>query len=232
MSSPLSSPSWREAPSQQRKKEPMTHLLPATIRSVLSTGRLRRPILWVITLLGVLAMPGLAGAEVLTFHRFEAEATANYIVNQQCPDGSTVQKRVTVIGGHEEESESGVSTLDSDFLTVLIRGFDCDRTFVSARGSGLADFEFSPSLQTASVEGTVTTNDGRSVTVDMSWEGTGAMETTNNTTTFPGFTGHFTGHRRDAVATGTVVVDGETLVAGSTTNAEIETLEDKNISHP
>ncbi len=193
---------------------------------------LRRPRLWVITVLGVLAMPGAAGAEVQTFHRFEAVATANYTVTQQCPDGSTVQQRVTVIGGHEEESESGVSTLDSDFLTVLIRGFDCDGNFVNDRGSGPAEFEFSPSLQTASVEGTITTREGRSVTVDMSWEGTGAMETTNNTTTFPGFTGHFTGHRRDAVATGTVVVDGETLVAGSTTNAEIETLEDKNISHP
>ena len=193
---------------------------------------LRRPRLWVLTLLGLLAVPGSAGAEVQTFHRFEAIATANYVVDQQCPDGSTVQKRVTVIGGHEEESESGVSTLDSDFLTVLIRGFDCDGNFVNDRGSGPAEFEFSPSLQTASVEGTITTSDGRSVTVDMSWEGTGAVETTNNTTTFPGFTGHFTGRERDAVATGTVVVDGETVVAGSTTNAEIETLEDNNISHP
>ena len=34
------------------------------------------------------------------------------------------------------------------------------------------------------------------------------------------------------VDAGTVVVDGETLVDGSTTNAEIETLEDKNISRP
>ena len=66
----------------------------------------------------------------------------------------------------------------------------------------------------------------------MDWEGSGGMETTSNTTTFPGFTGHFTGKRRDAVATGTVVVDGDTLVDGSTTNARIETLEDKNISRP
>jgi hypothetical protein len=82
------------------------------------------------------------------------------------------------------------------------------------------------------VAGTITTRNGRAVTVDMRWEGTGEMETTSNTTTFPGFTGHFKGKRRDAVATGTVVVDGETLVDGSTTNAEIETLEDNNISHP
>jgi hypothetical protein len=49
-------------------------------------------------------------------------------------------------------------------------------------------------------------------------------------TTFPGFTGHFQGKRRDAVATGTVVVDEQKLVDGSTTNAEIETLEDNNVT--
>ena len=77
--------------------------------------------------------------------------------------------------------------------------------------------------------GTITTRLGHTVTVDMTWEGTGPIESTSNTTTFPGFTGHFKGQRRAAVATGTVVVDGVTLVDGSTTNAEIETLEDRNI---
>jgi hypothetical protein len=194
--------------------------------------RPRRCVMLLLAVLGVLVVPASATAAVETFHRFEAIATANYTVNEECADGSTVQQRVQVIGGHEEESESGVSTLDSDFLTVLIRGLECDGSFVNDRGSGPADFEFSPSLQEASVAGTITTRDGRSVTVDMSWEGTGEMETTNNTTTFPGFTGHFQGKQRDAVATGTVVVDGEMLVDGSTTNAEIETLEDNNISHP
>jgi hypothetical protein len=185
-----------------------------------------------LAVLAALVVPASATAAVETFHRFEALATANYTINKQCANGSTVQQRVTVIGGHEEESESGDTTLDSDFLTVLIRGFDCNGVFVNDRGSGPADFTFSPSLQEASVAGTITTRDGRSVTVNMSWEGTGPMETTSNTTTRPGFTGHFKGQRRDAVATGTVVVDGETLVDGSTTNAEIETLEDNNISHP
>ncbi len=54
------------------------------------------------------------------------------------------------------------------------------------------------------------------------------MEKTKNVTRFPGFVGHFKGKRRDAVATGTVVVDGATLVNGSTSNAELETLEDRN----
>jgi hypothetical protein len=180
----------------------------------------------------VLVAPGSATAAVETFHRFEAIATANYIISQECADGSTAQQRVTVIGGHEEESESGISILDSDFLTVLIRGLDCAGNPVNDRGFGPADFTFSPSLQTASVEGTITTRDGRSVAVDMSWEGTGPIETTSNTTTFPGFTGHFVGQQRDAVATGTVVVDGETLVDGATADAEIETLEDTNVALP
>jgi hypothetical protein len=75
------------------------------------------------------------------------------------------------------------------------------------------------------------TRGGRTVTVDMTWEGTGALEASSNTTTFPGFTGHFQSMQRDAVATGTLIVNGVTLVDGSTTNAEIETLEDKNVSH-
>ena len=186
--------------------------------------------LGLVALLAALVLPASAAAAVETFHRFEAVATANYTVTEQCADGSTATTRVTVIGGHEEESESGATTLDSDFLTVLIRGFDCEGNLVNDRGSGPAEFDFSPSLQTASVTGTITTRDGRIVTADVDWEGTGPIEATNNTTTFPGFTGHFQGKRRDAVAMGTVIVDGETLVDGSTTNAEIETLEDTNRS--
>ncbi|HET7856526.1 MAG TPA: hypothetical protein VFL41_08720 [Gaiellaceae bacterium] len=196
-----------------------------------SSRRLRTYAIAVLVLLGALVIPVAATAAVETFHRFEAVATANYTVTQTCPDGSTVQTLVTVIGGHEEEQEDGVTTLDHDFLTVLFRGRDC-AGFLSDRGStNAAEFSHSPSLQTASVAGTVTTNGGRTVTVDIAWEGTGPLEVTSNTTTFQGFTGHFVGRERDAVATGTVVVNGQTLVNGSTTNARIETLEDTNIRH-
>lgn len=85
-------------------------------------------------------------------------------------------------------------------------------------------------LQTASVRGTVTSRDGRVIDVDMSWAGTGPLEVTTNTTTLPGFAGLFVARERDVVATGTVVVDGVTLVDGSTTNASIESLEDNNVS--
>ena len=183
-----------------------------------------------LVFLGALAVPAVATAEVVTFHRFEVDA--NYTVTEACPDESTSTTLVQVIGGHEEEQENGESTLDNDFVNVRILNFsDCDGSFINDRGFGPADFTFSPSLQTAAVSGTITTRDGRSVTVDLAWDGTAPIEVENNTTIFEGFTGHFQGKRRDAVASGTVVVDGETLVDGSTTNAEIETLEDANIRH-
>lgn len=181
-----------------------------------------------LALIAAFVLTASASAATETFHRFEVVATANYTLTEECADGSTATTRVSVIGGHEEESESGETTLDSDFLNVRIQGFDCEFNLINDRGFGPAEFTFSPSLQTAAVTGTITTREGRSVTVDMNWEGTGPIESTSNTTTFPGFVGHFKGKERDAVATGTVVVDGETLVDGSTTNAEIETLEDTN----
>ena len=195
-----------------------------------ATLRSRVPAVVFLAFVCAFVVPAAAGAATSTFHRFEAEATANYTVTEQCADGTSATFLVTVIGGHEEESEDGETTLDSDFVTVLLRSFrDCAGNFVNDRGSGAAEFAFSPSLQDASVQGTVTTSDGRTVTVDVAWTGTGPVESTSNTTVFPGFTGHFKGKERDAEATGTVVVDGSTLVDGTTTNARIETLEDTNI---
>jgi hypothetical protein len=184
----------------------------------------------ILLALAALLVPASAAAATEKFHRFEVEATANYVVSQTCPDGTTIPLRVTVIGGHEEESEDGVQTLDIEFLTVLLRGFDCEGNLINDRAIGAGEFTYSPSLQQASVTGTITSRDGREIAVDLSWERTGPLEITQNTTTFPGFTGHFVGMRRDAVATGTVIVDGETVVDGSTTNARIESLEDTNIS--
>jgi hypothetical protein len=182
-----------------------------------------------LALAGALLLPATAASAAKeTFHRFEVEGTANYTITEDCADGSTAETLVTVIGGHEEESVNEESTLDSDFLTVLIRGFDCASNLINDRGSGPAEFTFSSGLSEASVSGTIMTRDGRTVAVDMAWEGVGGIEVTNNITTFPGFHGHFQGKERDAVATGTVVVDGETVVDGTTTNARIESLEDTN----
>jgi hypothetical protein len=197
-----------------------------------SARRSRTFLIALLALLGALAVPTAATADVVTFHRFEVDATANYTITETCPDRSTSTTLVQVIGGHEEEQEEGETTLDSDFVNVRILNFsDCDGNLINDRGFGPAEFTFSPSLQTAAVTGTITTRDGRTVAVDLAWEGTGPIEVTNNMTIFEGFTGHFQGKVRDAIASGTVLVDGETLVDGSTTNAELETLEDTNIRH-
>jgi hypothetical protein len=196
------------------------------------TLSLRRPrALALLLLLGAaLVFPATAAsAEVETFIRFEENATANWTVTQQCPDGTTRQLRVTVIGGREFESPD----LDevNTFATVLIRGFTCDG-FVNARGSGPATYTSSPSLQEAHLTGTVPLSNGTTATVDVTWEGTGGLETTVRQTQFDGFVGIFTSKSRDAVATGTVVVDGVTLVSGQADSAEIETLEDRNKTLP
>ena len=197
----------------------------------MSTTSLRRGVRYAIAavaLLGALVVPASATATTETFRFFEANAQANYTIIEQCADGTTRTLRVTVIGGHEEEQVNGETTTDEDFLTVLLRGATCDIPFINDRAFGTGEFTFSPSLQTASVTGTVISRDGRTIDVDMSWEGTGPLEVTQNTSTRPGFVGHFTGREREATATGTVVVDGETVVDGTTTSAHIETLEDNN----
>jgi hypothetical protein len=171
-----------------------------------------------------------ASAAVDTFVRFEEVATANWSITQQCSDGSTRQLRVTVTAGRELESPN----LDevNTFGTVLIRGFTCEGDFVNARGSGPVTYSSSPSPRDAHVTGTVPLNNGGEATIDVTWEGTGGLETTVNHTQFDGVIGIFTSKTRQAVATGTVVVDGVTLVSGPATSAEIETLEDRNKTLP
>jgi hypothetical protein len=196
--------------------------------SITSLRRGSRYAIALVAILWALLLPASAVAATETFRFFEVNAVANYPVVDQCGDGTTRTAFVSVIAGHEEEQVNGETTTDEDFLTVLLRGATCEQTFVFVRALGTGEFTWSPSLQTASVTGTAT-GGGHLVTVDMSWEGTGSIEATNNITTFRGFVGHFEGKERDAVATGTVVVNGETVVNGSTTNASIETLEDNNI---
>ena len=199
--------------------------------TILSTRRARRSALLLSAGLGVLALGTPASAAVDTFVRFEENATANWVVTEDCGDGTFATTRVTVIAGREFESPD----LDdvNTFATVLIRSFrDCEGNFVNARGSGEVTYTSSPSLQEAHVSGTIPLNNGSVATIDVTWQGTSRLETTVNHTQFDGFVGIFTAKERDAVATGTVVVDGATLVSGPSQSATIETLEDRNITLP
>jgi len=203
--------------------------------SAIALRRSTRLLVTPLAILGVLAVPATAQAETSTFHRFEANAVAIYRnVTLPCDDGTTARLGFRITGGHEEEAEDGVVTEDHDFLTVFVNGTDCGGVFVNDTGTTEdTDFIWSPSLQTASVSGTITTrNSGHVITANLSWEATSPMEVDTNTNTFPGSTNHFVGQHRDAVATGTVVFNGRQFVNGSTTDADIETLEDRNTDWP
>ncbi|HEX2274777.1 MAG TPA: hypothetical protein VHG90_12960 [Acidimicrobiales bacterium] len=178
--------------------------------------------------LALLAPATSASADVETFVRFEEIATANWLVTEQCQDGSTARTAVTAVAGREFESPD----LDdvNTFATVLIRTRQCDGAQHILRASGPVAYSSSPSLMEAHVTGTVPVlgSGGGEVTIDVTWEGVGGLDTDVNQTRFDGFVGIFTSKTRDAVATGTVVLDGETLVSGPALSAEIETLEDRN----
>jgi hypothetical protein len=174
--------------------------------------------------LAVLAVPGTASAATSTFDRLEVIGSADFRnLSEVCDDGRTATSRVRITGGHEEEAEDRVSTLDRDYLRVQIQS-GC--TGIIQVTTNDADFTWSPSLQTASVVGTFTTTTGQTISVNIAWEGTGPLEVNHNNTSFPGRSANFVGRERVAVATGTVVLDGKTLVDGSTTNALIESLDD------
>jgi hypothetical protein len=185
-------------------------------------------------LLGLVALPATAHAETSTFHRFEVNAVAIYRnVTQPCADGTTAQLGFRVTGGHEEESDDGVVTEDHDFITVFVNGTACGGVFVNDTGTSDAVFTWSPSLQRASASGTVTTlRSHLSINANVTWNATSPLEVDTNNNRFPGTVNHFVGQSREADATGTVVLDGTQFVNGSTSDAQIETLEDTRISTP
>lgn len=178
--------------------------------------------------LAILVVPSTASAATSTFERFEVIGAADFRnLTEVCDDGRTVTSRVRITGGHEEEAEDRVTTQDRDYLNVFIQS-GCTGRIIRATTND-TDFTWSPSLQTAGVTSTFTTTAGDTISVDIAWEGTGPLEVDHNNTSFPGRSSNFIGRERVAVASGTVVLNGKTLVDGSTTNALVETLEDKTV---
>ena len=198
------------------------------------TIRTRRPVRLFLALgavlLGLVSVSTPAAAQVETFIRFEENAQANWRVTQACPDGGTSTLFVSLVAGREFESPDLEDV--NRFATLRIRGFDCEGNLVNEFGTGPATYTSSPSLQDAQVTGTILLRSGATAIVDVTWEGTGGIETRVNQTQFDGFVGIFTSKTRDATATGTIVVDGETIVSGPADSADIETLEDRNRTLP
>jgi hypothetical protein len=184
-----------------------------------------------LAVLGALALPALASADTVVFHRFEAIATADWRLTEDCGGGVTAPLRVFVQGIYENEVEDGVQNADDHSIRFGIQG-GCDNVFIS-RTSNTATLTWSPSLQTAHLVGTATTSTGRVLTADITWTGTGPLEVDQNMVNFPGRVAHFVGRERAVDATGTVTLDGEALVNGQTSTFDrLETLEDKIIEKP
>ena len=162
------------------------------------------------------------------FIRYEENAQANWVVEEECGDGSLAELFVSVIAGLEFESPELGDV--NEFGLLLVQGSRCDGTFVFARGSGPVDYTGSLTLRQARVTGTITLDDGAMASLDVRWTGTGRVETTINRTERPGFLGIFRNRQRDADATGTVTLDGVPLVSGPSDSADIETLEDFNVT--
>ena len=179
-----------------------------------------------LALTALVAAPAPASAATSTFERLEVIAASDFRVTETCDDGRTVTSRVRITGGHEEEAEDGVTTLDRDYTRVQIQS-GC--TGIIQVTTNELDFVWTESLQTASVAGTFTTAAGDTISLDVAWDGTGPIAISQNNTSFPGRSSTFVGKERDATATGTVSLNGKTLVDGSTTNASIETLHDRTV---
>jgi hypothetical protein len=177
--------------------------------------------------LTALSIPAPALAATTTFERFEVIGVADFRnLTEDCGDGTTATTRVRITGGHEEEFEDGVATQDRDYTRVQI--FSGCTGIIQVTTNDL-DFVWTQSLQTASVAGTFTTAAGDTISLDVTWDGTGPIAIDQNNTSFPGRSSTFVGKERDATATGTVSLNGKTLVDGSTSNASIETLHDRTV---
>jgi hypothetical protein len=174
-----------------------------------------------------LSVPAPALAATTTFERFEVIGVADFRnLTEDCGDGTTATTRVRITGGHEEEFEDGVATQDRDYTRVQILS-GC--TGIIQVTTNDLDFVWTQSLQSASVAGTFTTAAGDTISLDVTWDGTGPIAIDQNNTSFPGRSSTFVGKERDATATGTVSLNGKTLVDGSTSNASIETLHDRTV---
>jgi hypothetical protein len=160
----------------------------------------------------LLALPAAASAEQSYF--FEETAEANWSVPYECADGSIVDGRLLVRSTRDFESpdtEDADPTARVQFLAV------CSGSSVSWVGTGPVSITSTPNLKSVSVSGTITVRDNlgvfHTVTVDVDWVGTGALETSVNPT--QGFrVGTSTRKQRTATATGTVTFDGEVVVSG------------------
>jgi hypothetical protein len=178
------------------------------------SGIPRRYVYSLLAVLGVLALPAPASAQAERSYFFEETAEANWSVPYQCADGSTVDARLLVRSTRDFESPE---TADADPTARVQFQAICSGSSFSWVGTGPVDITSTTNLKSVSVTGTITVRDifgaFHQVSLDVDWTGSGPLETSvNPTQAF--LVGTATRKQRAATATGTVVYDGEVLVAG------------------
>ncbi len=175
----------------------------------------RRSALSLLVVLGALALPASASAQAEQSYFFEETADANWSVAHQCDDGSIVQARLLVRSTYDFESpdtEDADPTARVQYLAV------CNgQSFNWVRNAGPVSHTSTANLKSVSVSGAFTARDNsginHAVTIDVSWTGSGALETSVNPTQGSRI-GTSTRKQRAATATGTVTFDGDVLVSG------------------
>jgi hypothetical protein len=169
-----------------------------------------------LAVLGALALPGSASAQAEQSYFFEETAEANWSVAHQCADGSIVQARLLVRSTYDFESpdtEDADPTARVQYLAVCPGGF----SFSWVRNAGPVSHTSTANLKSVSVSGAFTARDNsginHDITIDVSWTGSGMLETSVNPTQGSRI-GTSTRKQRAATATGTVTFDGDVLVSG------------------
>lgn len=173
---------------------------------------------------------------------FEEQATANWSVAHTCASGAVVDARLLVESTRDFESpdtEDAQPTVRVQYQAVCPDGTSFGWVGIIGDDRPLdehATIESAPDLEGVHASGTGTVRDNlgvnHDVTFDVTWTGTGGLET--EVTTFTGFRVLIhTEKERSATATGTVTFDGAVLVDGAANHRitpVITSEEDKSIS--
>ena len=166
--------------------------------------------------LAVLALPAAASAQAEQEYFFEETAEAFWSVPHTCADGTVVQGTLLVRSTRDFEAPD---TEDTDpTARVQFQAVCPDGSSYTWGGICPATIDSTPNLKSVHASGSCTVRDvfrvTHQVTFDVTWTGTGALETSVNPN--QGFCiNTSTRKQRTATATGTVTFDGAVLVSGA-----------------
>ena len=202
-------------------------------RSLQETRSGRRPVIGAIVL--VLALSSLAAAPAASaaevFHFTDQFVTAGF---RSTDATGCVTTTVFVVAGRDVDHEPPGAPTRTSGASLRITQLDrCAGTFITCSGSASGvEFVTNPAVREATLTGTIplqcSTPTGITVTdafVDLTFAGTGEAERDVNNVHFDFgdliVNAQFRGATREAVATGTVLVDGTNLTPNPSLRAEI-----------